>query len=206
MYFKKPVIVRLQNSIAYYTPNRPRIGVRDAVMELDRVKLHRKYFKRAYRKFAYDRWFENTKLQFVCVVCGRDGDPDTLIFHHLGEEFTGRRKLDSISSMVKKQLPLYRIENEMSKCATLCANCHQKYEKEGKEALEELYNMSERHYGIYYAPGESSDSTEHLREQFIKNREELPIELVGFFDIAYLNKYNGNQNDGQDELEDQVEE
>ncbi len=61
-------------------------------------------------------------------------DPDTLEFHHIGEEYTGMPKKRSISSMVSRQLPLFEIEVEMSKCAVLCASCHQKVHHEGKEA------------------------------------------------------------------------
>ncbi len=196
MYFKKPVIVRLQKD---YFRRGPAIGIRDAVMEIDKARAHIRYFTKVYRKFGYDTWLWKTKSLFGCIVCD-ENDNNALVFHHIGEEFTGFEKSGSISSMVSKQLPLEKIEDEMYKCAVLCANCHQKYEKGGKEALEDLYDMTERYYGIYCPPGDYNSVTIGLEEQFKKNLEKIPIEIVGFFDTAYLNKYARIQENGQEEF------
>jgi hypothetical protein len=114
MYFKKPVIVRIRFE-SY--------GICEVVMELFHASFMIKRWKERCRKIAYDRWFLSTKLMFECLMCSED-DPDMLQFHHIGEEYTGMPKKRSISSMVSRQLPLFEIEDEMSKCAVLCPILH----------------------------------------------------------------------------------
>ncbi len=180
MYFKKPVIVRIRFD-SY--------GICEAVMELYHANVMIKRWKDRCRKIAHDRWFLSTKHMFQCLMCCED-DPDTLQFHHIGEEYTGMPKKRSISSMVSRQLPLFEIEVEMSKCAVLCASCHQKVHHEGKEAIEDLYNLGLKYYSKYYAPGEENEDTRINRRLFRKTLKNLPIDIVAELNPSYLNKHD----------------
>jgi hypothetical protein len=180
MYFKKPVIVRIRFE-SY--------GICEVVMELFHASFMIKRWKERCRKIAYDRWFLSTKLMFECLMCSED-DPDMLQFHHIGEEYTGMPKKRSISSMVSRQLPLFEIEDEMSKCAVLCASCHQKVHHEGKEALEDLYTLGLKYYSKYYAPGEENGDTTINRRLFRRTLKNLPIDIVAEINPSYLNKHN----------------
>ncbi len=114
------------------------------------------------------------------------------------------KKVDSISSMVKKQLPLYRIEYEMTKCAVLCATCHQKITRGGKRALDDLYDMNERYYGYFFAPGEDCEETRANRRDFRNNLKSIPIEIIASFEDEFLHKCRTTQED--EEEEDSLEE
>lgn len=199
MFLKNPVIVRL-GEYFFWRKHIPEYGTREAVMELDRAKGLIRYYKRIYRKLAYDIWLYDTKCLFACIVCGED-DPDGLNFHHLGEEYTGMQKVDSISTMMKKQWPLYRIEYEMTKCAVLCATCHQKITRGGKQALDDLYDMNERCYGYFFAPGEDWEKTKSNRREFRQNLKSIPIEIVASFEDEFLHKCRTTQ-----EEEESIEE
>jgi len=55
-----------------------------------------------------------------CISCG-ESDPTMLEFHHLH----GDGKVGAIAFLVNRKRPLSVIEDEIGKCAVLCANCHQ---------------------------------------------------------------------------------
>jgi hypothetical protein len=179
VYFKKPVIIRIRWSEGD--------DMNEAVAELEWVKWKISWLKKEVRKKAYTNWLYRTKNLFCCIICGQSG-ADVLHFHHLGEKFTGRTKADSISNMVRKQRPIYRIEQEMEKCAILCANCHLGICKGGEEACEDVYHMSERYYGEYYGPGEAYDETILNEQLFEKDLVVIPIEIMGFIESTYLER------------------
>lgn len=66
------------------------------------------------------KWFKEYKRKFECKRCGED-HPACLDFHHTGEKESGVNELVSRKNTSKK-----RIEEEVSKCEVLCANCHRK--------------------------------------------------------------------------------
>jgi hypothetical protein len=187
VYFKKPAIIRVRSFDGD--------DMNEAVAELEWVKLMISYWKKEARKEAYTNWLWRTKGLFCCIMCGQD-DANVLQFHHLGEKFTGRTKADSISSMVRRQRPIYMIEQEMEKCTVLCANCHSKICKGGEEACEDVYQMSERFHGYgveYYWPGDINDDTILNKQLFEKALADIPLiipfEIVGFFDCNYLERH-----------------
>ena len=189
MFIKNPVIARILDS---------RFGIREVVMGVYEANILIKRNQKEYRKIAYRLWLRDTKGMFACIVCG-ENDPNALHFHHLGEQYTGMPKKRSISSMVTRQLPLAVIEHEMSKCIVLCASCHLKMENGGKEALEDLYDMSERPYGMFYAPGDETQDTKTNRRRFRVALRYLPIDIVAFLNPAYLTKHNKIQQDIEEE-------
>jgi hypothetical protein len=178
MYFKKPVLTVIHKFfIGYEETLNTEFGTREAVMDLVDAKEWIRLYRSSTKKIAYKFWLDTYKRLQPCIVCD-ERDPDKLSLHHLGEEYTRRQKKDRIANMVSNQLPLHEIEHEMIKCAMVCFNCHQKYHKAGKQGLDDLYDLSERVYGIYYGPGADVEETKHLRRKFRKELNNVDIELV----------------------------
>jgi hypothetical protein len=195
MYFNKPVLTVIHKFFSGYgeDPNMD-FGTREAVMDLAEAKEWIRIYRSSTKKIAYMLWLYAYKLLQSCVVCD-ERDPDKLSLHHLGEEYTRMQKKDRIANMISNQLPLFQIEHEMKKCAVVCFNCHQKYHKGGRKALDDLYDLSERVYGIYYGPGEDTEKTKRLRREFRNELKEVDIELV-----------NENSNNKTDQEEDRIAE
>jgi hypothetical protein len=189
MYFNKPVMVRIGEDFYW---EGEQIGPCECVMELDKAKKFIRIYKKWYKKYAYINWLENEKSRYECMLCGED-NPNALVYHHLGKKYTGLSKTDRIANMVANQLPLYVIVNEMSKCTILCATCHQKIEREGDEARDDVYDIYNRLYGrnigdTYHAPGDETWETLENRMRFSDDMT-VPIEIVGSFEPSYLKKY-----------------
>jgi hypothetical protein len=73
----------------------------------------------------------------------------------------------------------------------LCASCHQKTENGGRKALRELYDMHERYYGDKnYRPGDDWEGKKSISTKFEKDLNDIKIEILGFFNPRYLDKYN----------------
>ena len=70
--------------------------------------------REAAREFVYQYF-----LTHPCEKCG-ETDPRVLEFHHVGQ------KDMEITRMTSGGLSLKRIQEEISKCQVLCANCHRK--------------------------------------------------------------------------------
>ena len=66
-------------------------------------------------------WLQNKKENLKCIKCGEDFGP-CIDFHHRDPS----EKEYSISSMIGRGWPFWKIEKEMEKCDVLCANCHRK--------------------------------------------------------------------------------
>lgn len=66
------------------------------------------------RKWA---WFNDLKKKCRCNRCG-DSRWYVIDFHHKGD------KADTVSQLVADNVSKERILAEISKCETLCANCH----------------------------------------------------------------------------------
>lgn len=180
MYFKNPVTTLLHDNFYSYGETREThndFGTREAVMELDEAKDWIRIYKTSSKKFAYKLWLLRYKRLHPCIVCD-ERDPDKLNIHHLGEEYTDRQKKDRIANMLVNRRPLFEIEHEMMKCAVECANCHQKTHRVGRKALDDLYDLSERVYGKYYAPGDDTEKTKRLRKEFWNDLNDVEIELV----------------------------
>lgn len=89
---------------------------------------HRQYYKdnkkqvnkRVYKRRAewYYRLFKR-KYDMKCMVCGT-ADIRILDLHHLDPA----TKVDSVSALVNRGTAWHRIEDELAKCAPICANCH----------------------------------------------------------------------------------
>jgi hypothetical protein len=60
------------------------------------------------------------KLERGCSECGFDEAPAALSFHHTSPEI----KKMSVSDLVNQGHSYETIDNEISKCELLCANCH----------------------------------------------------------------------------------
>lgn len=67
----------------------------------------------------------NIKENSRCKVCSED-HPATLDFHHRDP----KEKYIGASKMVANKYSNTRIDEELSKCDTLCANCHRKLHHE----------------------------------------------------------------------------
>lgn len=53
-----------------------------------------------------------------CNHCGKTFPPCAMDFHHVGD------KEQLISSMVRQNCKIDKLEKEIAKCVVLCANCH----------------------------------------------------------------------------------
>jgi hypothetical protein len=83
----------------------------------------------------------------------------------------------------------------MSKCTILCAACHQKIEREGDEARDDIYDIYNRLFGDNskfcvvdrnYVPGDETSESLDNRIEFRKNMQYVSIEIVASFEPAYL--------------------
>ena len=87
---------------------------------------HYKQNEDAYKKRAQDQrrhnksWFVEYKLSLRCEHCG-ENHPATLDFHHKDPSIKDRE----VSSLIGRS-GIDRIQDEISKCMVLCANCHRK--------------------------------------------------------------------------------
>lgn len=86
-------------------------------------------------------WYYAVKDAAKCKNCDED-HPATLEFHHREPS----EKVDTISNMVKNNVPLKDILEEAAKCDILCKNCHAKvhfkWSKEAKAQKLELRLVS----------------------------------------------------------------
>jgi hypothetical protein len=71
------------------------------------------------RKQKIIQWFNDYKKTLKCEKCG-ETHPATIDFHHKNEKKYG------LSKMVYYGYSKKRIQEEISKCQVLCANCHRK--------------------------------------------------------------------------------
>jgi len=81
---------------------------------LQQVKERTEAAREAAREFVYQYL-----LNHPCQNCG-ETDPRVLEFHHVG------KKDMEITRMVSGGWSIARIQEEISRCQVLCANCHRK--------------------------------------------------------------------------------
>ncbi len=81
-------------------------------------KKHIGYVKRL--KQTINKYIDNYKSAHNCVMCGFQGSicPKVLDFHHR------RDKKFDIASYSRYVLSIKKIDEEISKCELVCANCH----------------------------------------------------------------------------------
>lgn len=82
---------------------------------------HKKMYDKKHSNRRRRKWYQDLKSQLICEVCGFKGSEciSALEFHHFKEDKNNR-----ISNLKEgKQIILLK---EMSKCNTVCANCHRK--------------------------------------------------------------------------------
>ena len=90
-------------------------------------KRHRKNVSRRLHKII--EWMNNEKSKLSCKECGAS-HVSFLQFHHLNP----KQKEVSVGDAVAQGWSIKRIENEISKCIVLCANCHFKLHWEEKQS------------------------------------------------------------------------
>ena len=64
-------------------------------------------------------WLDERKKTLKCVECGMNHIA-CLHFHHLDP----KKKESSLAKVARKGWSIKKIEQEISKCKVLCANCH----------------------------------------------------------------------------------
>lgn len=108
----------------------------------------RKAYTKAYHKMWYDEnkisrrqqiadrkeqireWFRSFKMNLACSNCN-ESHISCLDFHHVD----GSKKEKGVSEAVLHGWSILRIEEEISKCIILCANCHRKHHYEEENSL-----------------------------------------------------------------------
>lgn len=65
------------------------------------------------------KWFKDFKQGLKCEACN-ENRPAALEFHHAVPQL----KTATIATLVYKDAPIPRIQEELEKCMCLCANCH----------------------------------------------------------------------------------
>lgn len=80
-------------------------------------KLRNKKKIKVARQYCY-----NYLLSHTCITC-KESDPIVLEFNHIDPT----TKVNSISSMVQKGASPKALEEEISKCNIMCANCHRRH-------------------------------------------------------------------------------
>lgn len=105
------------------------------------------------RRAQLRQWFyERKRDEHECVRCG-ESRPAALDFHHDSET-----KREGVTQMVNHGYSRARIEEEISRCTVLCANCHRKEHYDGTSPAD-LPPASE-------LEAEIEDSSEHrLRDR-----------------------------------------
>ena len=68
---------------------------------------------------AAQKWFREYKTGLKCEACN-ENRPDALEFHHA----VPGTKTATVSTLVHRDAPISRIQEEIDKCMCLCANCH----------------------------------------------------------------------------------
>lgn len=81
---------------------------------------HKEYVKQKYQERHQE--IENIKNQLCCAKCGETRFY-VLDFHHINSE----EKENGIAQMLRNNTSWDRIEQEISKCIPLCANCHREF-------------------------------------------------------------------------------
>jgi hypothetical protein len=84
------------------------------------LKNRKKYIdKAASWRIEFVRWWKTYKKQFYCIECG-ESHPACIHFHHPNNDKEDNVSVIAFSGSRKKLL------KEISKCISLCANCHAK--------------------------------------------------------------------------------
>ena len=77
------------------------------------------------RRKQIKEWLYNKRSTLKCCQCG-ENHPDTLDFHHE----TPSEKEGNLGVLAHRGFSIKRLEEEISKCTILCANCHRKFHAE----------------------------------------------------------------------------
>jgi len=73
------------------------------------------------RKKEIRKWFNEYRASLSCSKCG-ESHPACIVFHHRNP----KEKDMEVSKMASGGWSKIRVKNEVSKCDTLCSNCHKK--------------------------------------------------------------------------------
>ena len=74
-----------------------------------------------YLRYQINSYISNYLLNHPCVGCG-EKDLAVLEFDYTGQV----PKLKAVSHLIKDQVSLAKIQEEINKCVVRCANCHRK--------------------------------------------------------------------------------
>lgn len=82
---------------------------------------------RAKGKIYFKKWWDKIREGRICVSCG-ENHPSTLDYHHVDPN----EKEYNITKLAKNHSKK-KLEAELKKCVTLCANCHRLLHYEGED-------------------------------------------------------------------------
>jgi len=93
-----------------------------------RKNKERFYYKNKNRKQKIREYLYSVKENLACSLCG-ENHIATLEFHHKDPS----NKSFNIGISTNRMCAVKTIENEISKCVVLCANCHKKLHWQEKQ-------------------------------------------------------------------------
>ena len=73
------------------------------------------------RKRTISEYLQDYKMSHPCVYCG-ESDPCCIDFHHMESD----KKEINLAMASTKGWGMKRVNREIEKCITVCANCHRK--------------------------------------------------------------------------------
>ena len=115
---------------------------KDREKQLEAQRKHYQDNKKKYRKNINKRKERNREYihelkKNGCSKCGYNEHPECLEFHHLVPS-KKNGKFENLSFAIRHKWKLEKIDEEVSKCILLCANCHRLL-----HALEKDYGVSD---------------------------------------------------------------